>query len=430
MNSLKIVILFFSMIFYLTFVVYLKNFFFFFPSLLLILLFLLYLNFKTHNFFITFMLFYGLFSRLFYFFSQGFNYNLIFTIPIFYTLIFSDEIFISFKRLPKMLKIYILIHISFILITTIYGKNFDPVNIVLILNYYILPFFLFLYIKDFAKNLYFILKYTSIFIIIYSITQYFGFYTFFEDYYIESVSSYQYTSLKLGSMNRPFSSFSSVEEFSIFLVFLPFFFYNFKKKIFYPFSIMVVLLLMIFSYRTAIFIFILLYFFKLLLEKRIKQLVTFSLVLLSLMVIFFNLKIDTTVYKSDSRLKTVLKHNIEPLKSGFHTYSLKNRFFKIKGDLHKLKNNPFGTGLFFSSRSIFQHPERNTYETSFFNLIFAGGVITILYFILTFYLLLVYKKTFFTFIFFLFFLFTNLFNFHFIAPVIFKVIMEGSDEEG
>ncbi len=430
MNSFKIIILFFSAIFYLTFVVYLKNFLFFFPFLLLILLILLYLNFKNHNFFITFMLFYGSFSRLFYFLSQGFIYNLVFTIPIFYTLIFFDEIFITFKRLPKILKIYILVHISFILTTTIYAKNFDPVNILLILNYYILPFFLFLYIKDFTKNLYLVLKYTFIFILIYSISQYFGFYTFFEDYYVKNVSYHQYTSLKLGSMNRPFSSFSSVEEFSIFLVFLPFFFYDFKKKMFYLFSIMVVSLLIIFSYRTSIFIFILLYFFQLLLEKRIRQLVIFSLLVLSLIVIFYNLKIDTTIYKTDNRLKTVLKHNIEPLSSGFNTYSLKNRFFKIKGDLYKLKNNPFGTGLFFSSRSIFQHTEENIYETSFFNLLFAGGVITILYFVLSFYLLSVYKKTFFMLIFFFFFLFTNLFNFHFIAPVILKMIMERNDEKG
>ncbi|HAF08052.1 MAG: hypothetical protein QME48_05000 [bacterium] len=401
-----------------------KNISFIIPLTVTFLLIFMKEKFKDNIFFLIFLFFYGFFSRIFFYLTSGYPYNLFFIVPFIYVLYFFKEVYLSLKELPKDLKSFYLIHTLVIFYMILLPFKLNLLDSFVLLNYYFLPLFLLLNFKNFNNRIDKILTVLFPIIVIFALLQYFGIYFFFDSFYIKNVSFYNYTSLKLGGYNRPFSTFSSVEEFSFFLVltFLMFLVKKTKTSILY--SIISFILILIFSFRTSLAVSILVFFLFLLYKKKHK--ISILLFLLFLIFVIFStlfIKIDTTIYKSDSRFITILKHNIEPFTKNFETYSLKNRIFKIKNDLKKLKEKPFGQGLYLSSKVLDKNLDKNKYETTFFNLLFSGGIVFLMYFLLSTFILFK-RKNLFAMLYILLFMFSNLYNFHLVLPLLIKIIIE------
>ncbi|MEO0288666.1 MAG: hypothetical protein ABIN00_03430 [candidate division WOR-3 bacterium] len=426
-NIFKLLSIFMAISFYTFFAVKEKNLFFVFPLVLFFIIVVFDIKSKNSISFLFFLLFYGFFSRLFYFFTAGYTYNLVFLIPFFYIIFFLKEIFYSFLDLTKELKLFFLLHFLIILYMIILPLKTDIFDFFVLLNLYILPFFFFLNFKNFTVVFNRFLVYLFPLTFFYAVLQYFNIYFLSDIYYVKNVSFYQYTSLKLGNYYRPFSTFSSVEEFSCFLVLSFILFLKNKNRLSIAFSLISFFLVILFSFRTAMFLAIFMFFIFLLFEKRYK---TFFVVFLLFFILTESLlifvKIDTTVYKDDSRLETILKHNVEPFIRNFETYSLKNRIQKVKNDMVNLKRKPFGDGLYLSSKALDKNIDKNKYETSFLNLLFSGGFVFVLYFVLSVWILF-RKINIFTIFYILLFLLSSLFNFHFVLPVILKVLFEEYD---
>lgn len=426
-NVFKITSIFLATILYTFFTFKEKNLFFIFPLLLFFIIIFCDEKNKNSACFLLFLLFYGFFSRLFYWVTSGYTYNLIFLIPFLYLFFFLNEIFLSFLSLSKELKLFFLIHFFIVIYMIILPLKTDIFDFFVLINLYILPFFFFLNFKNFTVMFDKFLVYFFPLTVFYGLLQYFNIYFFTDFYYVKNVSFYQYTSLKLGNYYRPFSTFSSVEEFSCFLVLSFTIFLKKTNRLSIPLSLTSFFLIILFSFRTAMFITMFIFFIFLLFEKRIKTFfVVLSLFMLLSEALFIFVKTDTTIYKNDSRLITILKHNVEPFIKNFETYSLKNRIQKIKNDIVNLKSKPFGSGLYLSSKALVKNLDKNKYETSFFNLLFSGGFVFILYFMMS--VLILFKKiTIFSILYLLLFIFSSLFNFHFILPVILKILFEEYD---
>ncbi|MEO0234255.1 MAG: hypothetical protein ABIN39_03895 [candidate division WOR-3 bacterium] len=426
-NIFKLVSIVIGISFYLFIAVREQNLFFVFPLVLFFLIIAIDKKNKNNISFLFFLLFYGFFSRLFYFLTTGYAYNLIFLIPFLYIIFFLNEIFISFLNLTKELKIFFLLHFIIIIYMIILPLKTNIFDFFVLVNLYILPFFFFLNFKNFSPVFNRFLIYFFPLTIFYGLLQYFNIYLLSDIYYVKNVSFYQYTSLKLGNYYRPFSTFSSVEEFSCFLVLSFVVFLKNKTKFSILFSLISFFLIILFSFRTAMFVAILMFFVFLLFKKMYK--VFFILFLLFLILsefLFIFVKIDTTIYKDDNRLETILKHNVEPFIRNFETYSLKNRIQKVKNDMFSFKRKPFGVGLYLSSKALDKNIDKNKYETSFLNLFFSGGFVFILYFVFS--ILILFRRiNIFTIFYILLFIFSSLFNFHFILPVILKVLFEEYD---
>ena len=420
----KILISFFSILFFLFISIREKNIFLIIPLPIIFLLVLLKEKFKDDIYFLIFLFFYGFFSRLFYYLTSGYPYNLFFIVPFLYTLYFFKEIYISLKDLTKDLKSFYIVHTLIIFYMILLPFKLNLLDSFVLLNYYFLPLFVLLDFKNFNKRIDKILYILFPIIVIFALLQYFNLYIFFDSFYVKNVSFYQYTSLKLGSYNRPFSIFSSVEEFSSFLVLAFLIFLIRKNKRSFLYSIVSFILILVFSFRSAFFVSIIIFFLFLLYEKKYKTFLIFFLFLLMLVIFStFFIKTDTTIYKNDNRFTTILKHNIEPFVRNFETYSLKNRINKIKNDLGNLKRKPFGQGLYLSSKVLDKNLDKNKYETTFFNLLFSGGIIFFLYFLFSIFILF-RRKNIFAILYILFFIFSNLYNFHLVLPLLIKIIVE------
>lgn len=426
-NIFKLGSLFIATSFYVFLAVKEKNLFFVFPLVLFFIIVFFDEKNKNNIYFLVFLLLYGFFSRLFYFFTSGYPYNLVFLIPFLYVMFYLKEIFFSILGLTKELKLFLLIHSLMIIYMIILPLKIDIFDFFVLMNLYIFPFFFFLNFKKFTILFNRLFVYFFTFTVFYALLQYFNIYFLSDMFYVKNVSFYQYTSLKLGNYYRPFSTFSSVEEFSCFLALSFIVFLKNKNRFSILFSLISFFLIVIFSFRTSMFIVIMMFFVFLLFEKKYR---TFFIVFL-LFLIFYEfllifIKIDTTVYKHDSRFKTILKHNVEPFIKNFETYSLKNRIQKVKNDIVNLKRKPFGDGLYLSSKALDKNIDKNIYETSFLNLLFSGGFVFVLYFVLSL-LILIRKINIFTIFYIFLFVFSSLFNFHFVLPVILKIIFEEYD---
>jgi len=253
-------------------------------------------------------------------------------------------------------------------------------------------------------------------------------------YFIEYFKSTLLTTSSLGNSFRPFSTFTSSEELGYFLLIISLsgIFLKGKKSKFYGGS--AILLLLVFSYRTAALLFLILSFYYLIRMKMWVKLASVSLVLISIFIVIRALPLNTAVLKTDNRIETSFKHGVEPVKQLFKTYSLEKRMSILHENYKAFINKPFGYGL--SHNYKLTGGESNIFgaESSLIQLLLSCGVFML------FFLAAVYAfsmkalmrsppgyQNILAFLFLLMLPLSHVLSFHFVLPVLYAVLIRSAD---
>ena len=382
--------------------------------------------------FMIFLSFYGIINRFIFFYTDGFIYSFLFLVPVFIALFFIDEIISNFTSARMKTKIFTIIYLVFILYVSFAFSLKDIVSSGISFIVYFAPV-LYAMIKRFScEDIEKTIKIAFPFILTLFLFQLFNKYFYFDKYYFNKVSSYIFTSLKLGSHYRPFSAFSSSEEFSAFLGLSSIIGLSAKSKYIKIISILSFIVLIILSVRTALVIIIVTVLFYLLRNKKYKLMLSVMSVIL-LLILISNIFIkDTRVYKTDSRPVTILKHTFEPLKSLTDTYSVRKRIESVQNIADELKNHPFGKGMTHAESVLMNKKQDYPIESSALKLIRSGGLPIFLFLFIVYIISIInlFKRKESLSLYVIFFsllslLFMNGLTMHFISVIIIKSIMDG-----
>lgn len=328
---------------------------------------------------LVFLSVYGLIYRFIFFHTGGFLYSLLFIIPFFIVLLFIEILIENFNLLSLPVKLFIAVYFILMLYMSFAFSMTNPLSSMVSFNVYFTPVLLILTRRFEYRDLSKTVKIVFPFIFGIFILQIAGKYFYFDRYYFDAVGPYIYTSLKLGSHYRPFAAFSSVEELSAFLALAGIAGISGRGIYMKTIAVLSFAGLLLLSARTAMFIFIFLGMFFLLKNKRYKVFAVISALFILLIVSLHFIQIDTTLYKKDSKATAILKHTVEPLKSGFNTYSADKRIESMKYIAGEMKKHPFGKGMTHSESVLLNKKQEHPIESSFAKLSLAGGIITLLF---------------------------------------------------
>ncbi|MDD3804383.1 MAG: hypothetical protein PHW02_08385, partial [bacterium] len=323
---------------------------------------------------LVFLSFYGIVNRMIFFFTGGFAYSLLFPIPLFVFLSNIDDSSDRAKRLsPSSAQISIL-YIVLTLYSAAMGASSSILSSSVAAAAYISPLLLASAIRiergDIERTLLIVIP-AGVFLFA---LQFFGIYFPFDRYYISKVSSYDFTSLLLGSHNRPFSTFSSPEELSAFLSFSAFFSVFSKRDIMKVFAIASLISLLLLSARSAIFILLLAGIFFMARKRMVMQIAI--LASLGIMcVISANVFVkDYTIYRTDPKGVAIVKHTLEPFRNPLGSYSMVKRTESLKNLASDIRKNPFGTGLSHAETLTKSSKDEYPSESSAIKLVKSGGI--------------------------------------------------------
>ncbi|MGE3062603.1 MAG: hypothetical protein AB7T10_03120 [bacterium] len=356
-----------------------SNWAFLFFSVILLSIFILMLITDSIVPMLLFLSIYGLVYRIMFFYTGGLLYSLLFIIPFFIVLLFIDSLIENFNLLSLPIKIFLGIYCVLALYISFAFSIRDPLSSMVSFNVYFTPVLLILTKRFEYEDLSRTIKIAFPFILGIFILQIAGKYFYFDRYYFDSVGSYIYTSLKLGSHYRPFSTFSSVEELSVFLALAGIAGFSGRGVYMKTIAVLSFASLLFLSARTAMFILIILGMLYILKCGRYKVFAVISILFIILIISLQFIQIDTTVYKKDSRMTVIFKHTVEPLKSGFNTYSAGKRIESMRFITEEIKKHPFGKGMTHSESVLLNQKQEHPIESSFAKLSLSGGIITLLY---------------------------------------------------
>ena len=323
--------------------------------------------------FLVFLTLYGFLNRFMYYYTDGFPYSFLFITPFFIMLFFADQVWDTLLSMGILRRILVLVYFIMILYSSFAFSLNDLISSGVAFTAYFVPvMFVMLrgvYTDDVEKTI----KITFPFIIALFIFQFADKYFYFDRYYLSKVSSYIFTSLKLGSHYRPFSTFSSAEELSAFLSFTSVLGLFSKSRYLKVVSVISFAALILLSSRTGLALTAFTVIYWLLANKKFKYVISFAVVIVLIGIsanLFFK---ETAVKKEDSRLESVVKHTLEPFKSGFGTYSLKKRIESLQKISEDIKRHPFGKGLTHAESVLSNNKQEYPIESSALKIAVGGG---------------------------------------------------------
>ncbi len=334
---------------------------------LLFILVLYYLLTGKHTMFILFMIFYGLFSRSCFVLYDSI-YNPVFIVPALYSLLFADLIIKKLKSADAKLLAGIGVYLVLALYAAAGFGSYLPSGISF--GIMILPVFFFMYVEE---DLVSIMTYAAVPVLLYGFMQYFNIMLPSDKYWVGWAYSENMSSLYLGSNLRPFSVFTSPEEFSRFasiIAILPIFSRN---RFTYAVSAFAFLSLLVFSYRTAIVFTVLAYIIYLIVGRKWKILLTAAALFITVIIIINIIPADNVIKKEDKGITVALRHITEPLRGISGTYSLNRRISTLKENTLTLINHPFGMGLTHNHILTGHKNNVNGSESSFMQLALSAG---------------------------------------------------------
>lgn len=321
-----------------------------------------------HTLFILFMIFYGLFSRSC-FALYDCIYNPVFVVPALYSLVFTDLIIKKLKAADAKLLAGIGVYLVLALYAAAGFGSYIPSGISFAAM--ILPLFFFIYVQE---DIISIMTYAAVPVLLYAFLQYFNIMLPADRYWSEWAYSGSMSSLYLGSNLRPFSVFTSPEEFSRFasiLAILPIFRRN---RLTYAVSGLAALGLLAFSYRTAIVFTILAYVIYLIAGRKWRILTAAGSLLIIFIIIVNIIPAQNIIHKEEKGISVTLRHITEPVRGLSGAYSLNRRIGNLKENGLTIVKHPFGTGL-THNYSLTGH-KNNVYgsESSFMQLGISAGL--------------------------------------------------------
>lgn len=324
---------------------------------------------------LIFLSLYGMINRIIFFFTGGFAYSLLFLIPLFVFLSCIENSFDRAKRLSLLSLQISLLYIILTLFFAVIGAGSSMLSSSVAAAAYLTPLLLASAVKmertDFEKTL------TAVapLVLLLFAMQFFGFFFPFDRYYISKVSGYDFTSLMLGSHERPFSTFSSPEELSAFLSFSFLFLVSSNRRLMKVLSGAFLLSLLLLSARSAIFILLLSgIYFMIKTRKAVHLAVLFFLAVMT--VISANMFVkDYTIYRTDSKAVAILKHTLEPFKNPLDSYSVERRIESLKNLAADIKKHPLGNGLSHAETATKGAKDEYPSESSAMKLVKSGGVL-------------------------------------------------------
>ncbi len=340
--------------------------------LFLLFMYLINLKYKDHSVFILFILFYGIFSRIIFFITSAYKYNPIYILPILYPIIFYNSIkFNNDKRKNIILFIYIFLPLIYIFLPRMNNIFYGLISYIAL----IIPIFYAMFLKN-NKNIIRILYWVFPIIIIYSLFQFYNKFFIFDSFWINFNKS-TITSLYLGGNFRPFSVFTSPEEYgqflSIFLI-LPFYYKHKINKIYFIISFV---LLFIFSYRLPIIMFIAFLIVYLIKNKKIKIFISIIVIFILFSVFLNIIDFNDNVKNDETGIIVSIKHSTSPFKNIFKSYSFKRRIGVIKENIKYFTHHILGYSLIHNNKI-----NNNNFpgsESSIISLIMSCGIIMLFY---------------------------------------------------
>lgn len=335
----------------------------------------------THSALTLILIFYGTLSRSAFAITGSLYGNMYISVPLLYILFESPMIFSALMKTERKTAGGIVLYTLFALVYALYGDGSSVFSRLISFCIMILPLYYYIDSADIMRDIVKPMFISSPIVLSYALFQYFGIYIPTDLSYVSHFSSTLLSTLKLGSSVRPFSSFSSPEEFSYFLMLISLFSYFMKNRAAKTAGILSVCMLLLFSYRTAFFIFAALSLYHLLrIGRRMAAMILISAVMLVMLALHFA-PIDTVVKKGDGRILSAVKHGVEPAKNLLSTYSLSRRIEVAKNNMQAFKERPFGYGLSHNFRVTGERGNVFGSESSLIQLILSGGIVFLLFLI-------------------------------------------------
>jgi len=299
----------------------------------------------THSGLTLFLLFYGVLSRSSFVSTSSLYSNTYIFVPLFYSLTEIDAVINALKITRKSVRIFFLVYIFLTLAYTLSFNGKEFLSRAISFYVMIVPIFFFITSKDIRNDIINPMYAAFPFIAIYAAFQYMGVFLPSDIYFIDYFKTTFLTTATLGSSFRPFSTFTSSEELGYFLLITSLSAYFIKNKQAKIYGIAAILFLIIFSYRTAVILFLILSIYHFVKMKMWAKLAIGLIVFLSVFIVIRMLPINTTVLKTDSKAETSFKHGVEPIKQLFKTYSLQKRISILHENYSAFLKKPFGYGL-------------------------------------------------------------------------------------
>ncbi|MDY6786969.1 MAG: hypothetical protein SVK54_02475 [candidate division WOR-3 bacterium] len=389
----------------------------------------------NHSVFIIIMLLYGLFSRLIFYSSGGMQYNPVFLLPDIYILMYMNELISAVKHINKYKKAGLLV---FILLTVIYSTLISPGDIIvqaISLNILIIPLLFFLIVSSIRKIIN-MMELMAPFIIGYAVLHFSGILPVFDAYWIDMNHMNTFDSIKVGGIMRPLSSFTSVEELGIFLMLLMIIPFYRRTKYTVIMGITALSMLLIFSIRLPLMIFLAFVIFFLISRRQYKILGVTVLIIagISIMVNFSD--ITRPIHSKETGMDVIVRHTLEPFDNIFSSYSMEKRIVTAYRNIEIIKDNPAGLGFNANPRIMAHQKNVTEAESSFIQLVLGAGM-PMLLFLAGIYILSgisILRSRFglkdgLLFISLLLILFTHALSLHFIGPLVYLSIIKGIDFE-
>lgn len=389
----------------------------------------------NHSVFIIIMLMYGLFSRLIFYSAGGMQYNPVFVLPDIYILMYAGELFSAVKHLNKYKKAGLLIFIS---LTVIYSTLLSPGDIIvqaISLNILTIPLLFFLIVSS-MRRIINIMEIMAPFIIGYAVLHFSGILPVFDAYWIDINHMNTFDSIKVGGIMRPLSSFTSVEELGIFLMLLMVIPFYRRSKYTVIIGITALSMLLIFSIRMPLMIFLAFVIFFLISRKKYKVLGLAVLIIAGISIMVNLSDVIRPIHSKETGVDVIVRHTLEPFDNIFSSYSLEKRIVTAYRNIEIIKENPAGLGFNANPRIMAHKKNVTEAESSFIQLVLGSGI-PMLIFLAGIYIvsgISIMRSRFklkdgLLFISLLLVLFTHSLSLHFIGPLVYLSIIRGIDFE-
>ena len=330
------------------------------------------IQYKNHRCFLIIMMFYGFFSRLLFTLSES-AYNPVFVFPALYIIIFADDIYSNALKLRMSTRIGIAAYLAISTVFTLFVNYSYIMTQAISFSAMILPLLFALMIKD-TEEFKHIIFISAPLVFVAAITQYFGLFLPWDQFWVEQNALKTYDSMKIAGNIRPFSVFSSVEELGFYLLFTAMLPLHRPNKRTINIGIISVIMLFVFSIRLPLIIFILTVLFMMWKTGRKRLILVILICLLVLTAVLNIVPFKEDIHASESGPGVFIRHSLEPFRNIANSYSFKRRMEFFSNNIQNFLRFPWGMGLNSNPR-IMKH-SRNIYdsESAFIMLILSCGI--------------------------------------------------------
>ncbi len=388
---------------------------------------------NNHTVFFSILLFYGLFSRIISYYFPA-EYNPIFLFTAFYLILYGDHIISRLMNLRKKTWAGIIVYTCIALFYTICINKSYIFTQMISFNIMILPVFAVLLIRE-NRELIDIIIYSAPLILIYSIFQYGGAFFQSDAVWIAENALKTYDSMKIAGNLRPFSVFSSVEEFGFFLMILAILPSYRKSRYTFSLSAISVIMLFIYSIRLPLIMIIVFAVYYMLRKKYYRAVLICISAMLLITVILNIIPFKEKLHVSETGPKVFITHSLEPFRNIFSSYSFKKRIEYFSENSINFIKYPWGMGINNNPRILVHNKNIYDSESAFMMLILSCGILMLI-FIIAVYVNLIKKVIFgrMNFILYLTFLglfmlvFSHVLSFHFINLIYYYAIIRSIDD--